>query len=74
MNVLSTLKQHGDSVMAIENSPVRPNLQRTLPAGRKRGLQLAGREAAKQFEFDSIQSALGMQEPEIWNSGVHRGG
>jgi hypothetical protein len=35
MNILSALKEHADSVMAIENSSIRPDLQRTLLAGSK---------------------------------------
>jgi hypothetical protein len=35
MNILSALQWHADSVMAIENSSIRPDLQRTLLAGSK---------------------------------------
>jgi hypothetical protein len=35
MDVLSTLKEHGNSVVTIENGSIRPNFQRTLLTGLK---------------------------------------
>ena len=62
MNVHPTLGKHAKTVMAIENSPIRPGLERTPLAWHKRRFQIAGRDAAKEIELDSNQIVIGMQE------------
>ena len=66
MDVFSPLGQNAKAMMAVQNSAVRPNLQRTRQTGGKGGFQLARRTAAKLFQLRSIQSGLGMQEFELW--------
>jgi hypothetical protein len=65
VNVFPSLGQHTNSMMAIQNSSIRPNFQRALLTGSKRGFQIIGCEAPKRFEFDSIQRVLGMQKFEV---------
>jgi hypothetical protein len=65
-HVFSAFHQHGDSVMAIKNSAIRPSLQRTRLMGRKCGSQLARGKAAEEFEFDPIQGAPSMEKLQLW--------
>lgn len=65
MDVLPTLDKHSKPMVAVKNSPVWPDLQRTLLTWYKRRFQLAGREAPEEFEFDPIQTALGVQERKL---------
>jgi hypothetical protein len=49
-------------MMAIEDGSIRGNFERSCRAGRKRGFQFAGRQAAKMLQFDAIQCICGVQE------------
>jgi hypothetical protein len=63
--VFAAFGEHVEPVMAIEDSSIRPDLQRALTAWRKGGFQLGCGEAAKQFELDAVQSAFRMQKCEF---------
>ncbi len=65
MDILSTLEYHGQPVVAVEHRPIRPDFQRARLAGCKRRLLLAARQAPEEFELDSIEGALTVQELEF---------
>jgi hypothetical protein len=66
MDVHSPFGKDTDPVMAVENSTIRPNFQRTRQTGAKGGFQFARRSTAKLFELRSAQKHFRMQKFELW--------